>query len=190
MQNCIDLIRQDFDHLTDLCVCLIVLWVSRVYVDYKVRSRMQTVRIANPQRFLTKAETDAVNAAVREAERSACAEVKVVLVRHCWGSLKTKAHRIFKDLGLDKTKQRNCVLLVLVVTNREFLIYGDEGIHEKVGPDFWSDVRDDLAEAFRQDRFGEGIAHGVRRIGEKLAHYFPLQQDDIDEVSNEIIYRR
>lgn len=148
------------------------------------------MRSSNPRKLLTAAETAAVEVAVKEAERNTSAEVKVVFVRHCWGDMKAKAQRIFRDLGLDKTKQRNGVLLLFVVANREFLIYGDEGIHQKVGPDFWNDVRNEMADAFREKRFGAGISHVVQRIGQKLAQYFPCQRDDIDEISNEILYRR
>jgi uncharacterized membrane protein len=148
------------------------------------------VRSTRPTKFLTEEETGRVNSAVAEAERSTSAEVKVVLARHCWGDIKAKARRLFKDLDLHKTQQRNAVLLLFVVTNREFLLYGDEGIHAKVGQDFWNDVRDEMAEAFRRDAFGDGIAHGVRRIGDKLARHFPRRQDDVDEISNEIVYTR
>lgn len=147
-------------------------------------------RSGDPRKFLTDAETAAIHAAVTEAERTSSAELKVVLARHCWGDLKVKAHRVFRDLGLDRTDQRNCVLVLLIVANREFLIYGDAGIHAKVGPDFWKDVRDAMASAFREDQFGEGIGLGVQRIGEKLARYFPHQRDDVDEISNAILYWR
>ncbi len=129
-------------------------------------------------------------AAIREAEQNTSAEVKVVLARHSWGNIKTKARKIFDELGLDRTEQRNCVLLLLIVSNREFLLYGGQGIHEKVGQGFWDDVCRQMLEAFRREEFAEGICRGVRRVGEKLARYFPHQRDDVDEISNEIVYRR
>jgi len=147
-------------------------------------------RSTNPKRLLAEEETGRVNAAVAEAERATSAEVKVVLARHCWGDIKVKARRIFKDLGLDRTQQRNAVLLLFVVANREFILYGDEGIHAKVGQGFWNDVRDEMTAAFGRDAFGDGIAQGVRRIGEKLAQHFPRRQDDVDEIPNEIVYVR
>jgi uncharacterized membrane protein len=147
-------------------------------------------RSTNPRRFLSEAETAAVGAAIRQAEQSTAAEVKVVLARHCWGNIKTKARRIFGELGLDRTAQRNCVLLLLVVSNREFLIYGDQGIHEKVGQGFWDDVCWQMLDAFRRKQFADGICQGVRRVGEKLAQHFPHQRDDVNEISNEIVYRR
>jgi len=146
-------------------------------------------RSRNPRTFLSEAETAAVRGAIRDAEQSTSAEVKVVLARYCWGSIKAKAQRVFRELGLDRTQQRNCVLFLLIVSNREFLIYGDEGVHEKVGQGFWDEVCGRMLEVFRQDRFGEGICAGVRLAGRKLAEYFPYQRDDVDEISNEIVYR-
>jgi uncharacterized membrane protein len=147
------------------------------------------VRSTNPRRFLSEADTAAVQTAIRDAEQCTSAEVKVVLARHCWGSLKHKARRLFRKLGLEKTEERNCVLLLLITANREFLVYGDEGIHQKVGQDLWDDVCRQMLDAFRQEKFADGICQGIRALGEKLARHFPHQKDDVDEISNEIVYR-
>lgn len=151
---------------------------------------MAVARSTHPAKFLSAAETAAVNAAIGEAERRTSAELKVVLARHCWGDLKRKARRIFRELGLDRTQHRNCVLILLVLANREFLVYGDDGIDANVGRDFWGEVRRAMAEAFGRDEFGEGLARGVREVGEKLAEHFPHEEHDIDEISNEIVYHR
>jgi len=42
-------------------------------------------RSTNPRRFLTEAETAAINASIRQAEGSTSAEVKLVLARYCRG---------------------------------------------------------------------------------------------------------
>lgn len=146
-------------------------------------------RSTNPKKFLSKAESERINSAIKEAEGKTTGEIKVVIARHCWGKLAVKAAKIFRQLGLDKTKERNCVLILFVVTNREFLIHGDQGIHEQVGQGFWDDIRDKMAAAFRQDEFGDGISRGVSLIGERLSEYFPYQREDIDEISDEIVYK-
>ena len=144
------------------------------------------IRAANPERFLTADEKAAVAAAVAEAEGRTSAEIKVVTVRYCWNRIHAKAARIFRKLGLDRTAERNCVLILLVTTNREFLIYGDQGIHEKAGQDFWDDVRNVMQRKFRENQFGAGLAEGIRRIGEKLAAHFPHRADDRNEISDDV----
>ena len=110
-------------------------------------------RSTNPKDFLTPEESRRLAAAIARAEKQTSGEIKVVLVRHCWTDIRARAARTFKKLNLDKTAARNCVMIMLVLTNREFLIYGDEGIHEKVGQDFWNDVRDLMLDKFKDDKY-------------------------------------
>ena len=57
-----------------------------------------------------------------------------------------------------------------------------------VEPDFWKDIRDLMATAFKEGRFAEGLEQGIQRCGEKLKAYFPYQSDDINEIPDEISY--
>jgi uncharacterized membrane protein len=149
---------------------------------------MAARRSTNPRSFLSPVESDLVTEAIGQAERRTSAEIKLVIVRHCWTDIRRKAAKVFRKLGLDKTEQRNCALIMLVTTNREFLIYGDEGIHQKVGQDFWDDVRDAMKAKFREGLIGEGLQQGIRLIGEKLAHFFPYRPGDKDEISDKVAY--
>lgn len=145
-------------------------------------------RSSDPKRFLTEDESERAANAIKEAEGQTSAEIKLVVARHCWTDIKSKAANIFKKFGLDKTKQRNCVLILVVTTNREFLIYGDQGIHEKVGQDFWEDTSNLMMNKFKAGAFGDGICEGIKLIGEKLAYYFPYQAGDKNEISDEVTY--
>jgi uncharacterized membrane protein len=146
-------------------------------------------RSTNPKKFLSETESTKINSAIKEAESRTSGEIKLVMARHCWGKIETKAAKIFRELGLDRTKERNCALILFIITNHEFLIHGDQGIHDRVGQGFWDDIRDKMVDAFKQNKFGEGISKGVFLIGERLSEYFPHQRDDIDEISDEIIYK-
>lgn len=146
-------------------------------------------RSTNPKKFLSEAESARINTAIKEAESKTSGEIKLVIARHCWSKIEAKAAKIFRELSLAKTKERNCVLILFIVTNHEFLIHGDQGIHDRVGQGFWDDIRDEMMNAFRHDEFGDGISRGISLIGEKLSEYFPYQRDDIDEISDEIIYK-
>ena len=145
-------------------------------------------RSSNPDKFLLPDESAAVEEAVEQAEKHTSAEIKVVVTRHCWDDIRYKAAAVFRELKLDRAEQRNCVLILLVTTNHEFLIYGDEGIHGKVGLDFWDDVRERMQKRFAEGAFGEGLCEGVRLVGEKLAEHFPYQAGDTNEIPDDVAH--
>jgi uncharacterized membrane protein len=145
-------------------------------------------RRTHPSAFFSSGEQNQISRAIEQAEKATSAEIKLIVLRHCWLDIKRKAAELFKKQGLDKTQQRNAVMILLVTTNHEFLIYGDEGIHQKVGQSFWNDVKDAMAAHFDRDEFGTGLQVGIERIGEKLHTYFPSQLDDKNEIGDEISY--
>lgn len=144
-------------------------------------------RSINPKSFLSAEEKQRVERAVCEEEKRTSAEIKVVVLGHCWIDIRDKALHVFKKYGLHKTKDRNCVMLLLVVANREFVVFGDQGIHKHVRQEGWNAVRDEMARHFSEDHFGSGLCAGIRLIGETLARHFPRQPDDRNELSNEVV---
>ena len=142
----------------------------------------------NLNRFLSPEDTARVAAAVTEAEKTTSAEIKVVILTHCWRDIRSKAAQLFLGYGLEKTELRNCVMILLVTTNREFLIYGDKGIHCKVGQGFWDDVRDRMSVLFAEGRHADALCEGVKRAGDKLTQFFPAATGDRNEVSNEVTF--
>ncbi|MEX1017639.1 MAG: TPM domain-containing protein [Phycisphaeraceae bacterium] len=148
-------------------------------------------RPTNPTQFLTADEQAAVERAIDAVEQQTSAEVRLLIARHCWGDIRDKAQRLFVKHGMDKTERRNAVLILLITTNREFFIYGDKGIHDKVDDPFWQDVRDLMTEPFRAGRFGDGLCAGIQRIGEPLATHFPPDPDhDPNELPNEVAFEQ
>lgn len=129
-----------------------------------------------------------IASAVAEAERQTSGEIKVVVLNHCWIDIREKARKLFIKYELFKTEQRNAVMILLVLANHEFLVYGDKGIHEKVDDKFWLHVRDAMQARFREGKLAEGVCEGVKQVGEKLAVFFPRMADDQNELSNEVIH--
>ena len=81
---------------------------------------------------LSKETQDRVAEAIAAAERKTSAEVKVIVLHYCWTDIRNKAQALFAKHKLRETKDRNAVMILLVLANREFLVYGDKGIHERV----------------------------------------------------------
>ncbi len=146
------------------------------------------VRSTQPEAFFTSDEQAGIVAAIESAEQATSAEMKLIVLGSCRGDINRTAAELFKKYELDQTAEKNAVLILLVISNREFLIYGDEGIHQHVGQSFWDDVRAAMLEYFQKDAFGAGLQVGIERVGDKLKQYFPYEEGDINEVDNEIIH--
>jgi len=145
-------------------------------------------RSGDPKQFLRLDETARIEAAIANAEQNTSAEIKLVLCRHCWGNIRDKAVKVFRKLGLDRTSEHNCLLILLVTTTREFAIYADSGINAKVEPDYWSTEKDRMQQAFREDKFGDGIAAAVISVGQRLSKLFPPTAVHRRQVSNEVAH--
>ena len=137
---------------------------------------------------LSRDEIDRIEAKIAAVERLTSAELRVVLTRSTWLGIKTKARTVFRKYQLDKTAERNAVLLLIDFRNQEILVYGDEGVDSLVGQDFWNDVRDAMVEEFRGGKLADGISIGIRIVGEKLSLLYPPKSSDVDEISNALIF--
>jgi uncharacterized membrane protein len=87
---------------------------------------------------------------------------------------------------MHKTELRNGTLIYLAVEDKKFAIFGDEGINKVVPEGFWKDVKEEMRSFFVKGDFAEGIRVGVMQVGEKLKEFFPYQDDDVNELSDDI----
>lgn len=88
-----------------------------------------------------------------------------------------------------ETKDRNAVLVYIALKDRQLAIYGDEGIHQRVGQEFWENEVKKMISEFNAEHFAEGVAAVVRDIGDALHSYFPYDKDeDKNELPDEIVF--
>jgi uncharacterized membrane protein len=119
-------------------------------------------------------DVDAVERAVREAEGHTTGEIRVALARfYFWGDVRRAAARTFERLGMRRTRQRNGVLIFVAPWRRRFAILGDDGLRDRVAPEFWQGLVGPLAEAFRVGDATGGLARAVAAVGAELAAHFP-----------------
>jgi uncharacterized membrane protein len=138
--------------------------------------------------YLSSAEEAAVVAAIAAAECETSGEIRVHLEKKCApDQAYQEAVRWFEKLNMHRTESRNGILFFLAPDSHAFAVVGDQGIHEKVGPEFWDRVRDAALAHFREGQLGQGLVAGIESCGEQLHHHFPYdEQTDRDELSNEI----
>ena len=136
--------------------------------------------------FLTKEEEQAIVEAIRMAEKNTSGEIRVHIEKTTSIDSFERALEVFHLLKMDETQLKNGVLLYVAVKDKHFVICGDKGINDLVPPDFWDTTKDVMASHFKNGDFKQGLVDGITKAGEQLQKYFPFEEDDTDELSNEI----
>ncbi len=144
------------------------------------------MRNYKPGKFFTIEEKERMVTAIKEAEQQTSGEIRVHLEKKTPAPVLERAKELFYQLGMDKTAAKNGILIYLVTREKLFAIIGDEGINKVVPANFWEEIRDIMQEHFRDDRFAAGLEEAIKRTGEKLKAYFPIQANDKNECPDEI----
>jgi len=127
------------------------------------------------EEFFAALDRAAIVRAIREAEAQGRGEIRVHLHHGRVPDPKRTAEQTFIRLRMDKTELRSGCLLFIAPEEQAFVVLGDKGIHERVGPDFWLEARDVASARFAEGRFTEGIVAAVGKLGDALARHFPKE---------------
>lgn len=139
--------------------------------------------------FLNAAQEQLVVDAIREAEKNTSGEIRVHFEKSLQKEPMVRAQEVFFQLEMNKTKFKNGVLFYVAVDDHRFAIIGDEGIDNAVPDDFWESIKDEVINEFIKGDHSKGLVMGILHAGEKLKEYFPYEEDDENELSDEISKR-
>ena len=138
--------------------------------------------------LLKQSEIAKLELKIKTLETMTSAEFKIIFCKHAWLGVKHKAGQLFKKYQLDKTKDRNSVLLLVVEEDREIAIFGDVGINEKSSTEHWSVITDAILSDFKSESYYIGLSTGLDLIASNLVERFPTDESNHNEVSNAIIF--
>ena len=139
--------------------------------------------------FLSSDDELAIVKAIQEAEKKTSGEVRVHIEKKCPKKDPIKrAINLFQKLRMHKTNLRNGVIVYVATEDHLLAIWGDEGIHAKVGQEFWESTLITLQEDFKTNQIKNGLTKALLDIGEKLQQHFPYQKDDKNELDDSISY--
>jgi uncharacterized membrane protein len=143
--------------------------------------------IMHRRRLIKLVDKERVRKAIIEAEKRTSGEICVSVARFFWGRVRPQAERAFRRLGMASTRQRNGILFFIVPARKRFVVLGDEGIHAKVGQDFWNGIAAAMAGHFRKGEFMEGILAGIGAAGDGLTVHFPYEPaTDVNELTDDV----
>jgi len=140
--------------------------------------------------LFTKEEEARIVQAIRAAERRTSGEIRMFVEDFCDRDHPVeRAAEMFQLFGMFNTKERNGVMIYLAEKSHQFALWGDTGIHERVGFQFWETEKRILREHLQRDEAAEGMCLVIEQIGERLREYFPADDDkNENELPDEIIY--
>lgn len=139
-----------------------------------------------PKEFLNQLQHDQIVAAIAAAEAKSSGEIRVFISQLAVEDPVAAARREFVRLGMEKTRERNGVLVFVAPKSQNFAVLGDEGVHQHCGAEFWQELVSGIGEEFKRAEFTPGIVHAVEKTGALLARFFPRQPDDQDELPNKV----
>ncbi len=138
--------------------------------------------------FFTEAEQALIVDAIKTAEKNTSGEIRVHLESICWGDPMKRAQKVFTKLKVHETKDKNGILIYIATENHKMAVLGDEGIHKKLGAEYWDKIVQGLISKFIAGNKGAGLAEAIIECGEQLRQYFPYANDDKNELNDSISF--
>ncbi len=136
---------------------------------------------------LTSAQKKKIVQAIENAEHQTSGEIRV----HFSYSKSDEnplfqAQKQFEKLKMHLTKDRNGILIYINPNARKFALYGDEGIHLKLGQDYWDQLKNSLKKNIQEKDLIHGIENAVLDLGVQLKAHFPHAEKDKNELKNDV----
>ncbi len=142
--------------------------------------------------FFSPDETRLIVDAIKKTELLTSGEVRVFVENRCrFVDAMDRAREIFDNLKMGQTKERNGVLIYIAIQDHQLAVLGDEGIHQKVGNEYWNVEVGKMITLFTRNNYAEAIVMCIEDIGEALHSYFPYDNKiDKNELPDDIVFGR
>jgi uncharacterized membrane protein len=140
------------------------------------------------KKFFTPDEERQIMTAIKAAETASSGEIRLFVESFCRDTVEKRSVQIFKKLKMFRTRERNGVLLYVAMESRKFAIFGDEGIHKKMGFSYWTTEAATMKSFFERGEIIEGLCKTIVDIGEVLKTHFPHASDDRNELPDKPVY--
>lgn len=145
-----------------------------------------TLRRHFPSHALT-----AIEEAIDASETKHRAEIRVAIevaldLKALWRArtARRRALEVFAELGLAETRERNGVLIYVLLAERDAEIVADGGCERRVTESEWQRVCTVMEREFAADRWRDGILAGIELATALLAREFPPAGPGVDEQQN------
>jgi putative membrane protein len=95
----------------------------------------------------------------------------------------------FYQTGIVNTKARTGILLFLSVMERKAVVLADEAIAQKLPPETWQKICQEMVEGIRSGSVAEGLGQAITHCGKILAQHFPPLAENSNELKDLLIIK-
>ncbi len=137
--------------------------------------------------IFSESDLEILKSCIEKSEKATSGEIRLHVEAVCHHEIPEKrAHEVFQELGMNQTKLKNAILIYLAYESRKFVLWGDQGIHDRVGQTFWDEQAQFLSKQLRGGYYLQGMQKVIENLGNALGEYFPWDDSDVDELDNSI----
>lgn len=98
-----------------------------------------------------------------------------------------RALEIFHNHSVSMTKDRTGIMIYISLLERKVEVLADSGISQKVDKDYWDKLVATLLIQIAEKKLVKGLASAISECGKSLEESFPIQSDDTNEISDDLI---
>lgn len=97
------------------------------------------------------------------------------------------AQEQFSNLGLSRTKTNQGIMFFVSLDEKYVEIIADKVISEKIKDDYWKEIVDEFVKDVKKKDLSLGYLKAITSCSEILIKEFPIQDNDENELSNDVI---
>jgi len=97
-----------------------------------------------------------------------------------------RALRHFVESGVYNTRDRTGILIFISLLEHQVVLLADSGIDEKIEQKQWQEIVDHIVSGIKTNKMIDHLCRSIADCGNLLEQYFPIKDDDSNELTNEI----
>jgi len=146
------------------------------------------------KKYLSESDLNEIANVIAEVESHTSGELRLCIkvkrdILEYRLSVRELAMNEFYEFKMHNTKDKTGIMIFILFDEKKFEIIADEGINSKISESKWNDLTSHLVLYFRNSQYKEGIIYSIKEIGKILISEFPVSDDDINELSDEVIIK-
>jgi uncharacterized membrane protein len=153
----------------------------------RVLSHLLLPRSALHRRFPSHA-LSAIEEAIEASENKHRAQIRVAIevaleIKDFWRvrTARARALEVFAELGVWNTRERNGILIYVLLAERDVEIVADDGFDGRITANEWQRVCTLIEREFAAGRWRDGVLVGIEAATELLAREFPATGPRLNE---------